>query len=64
MGTVKEDAFCRSHCEDATNVTEEQKLISMHRSSGGKKGREKIYNLKYVEYYQYKPANNDSKTRL
>lgn len=29
-----------------------------------KKRSEKIYNLKYVEYYQYKPANNDSKTGL
>lgn len=42
MGTVQEDAFCRSCCEDATNGIEEQKLISMHRSDREKKGSEKI----------------------
>lgn len=37
MGTVQEDAFHRSCCEGATNVTEEQKFISMHRHDAKKK---------------------------
>lgn len=42
MGTVQEDAFFRSCCEDATSATEDQKLISMHRSNRKKKERRKF----------------------
>lgn len=36
MGRMQEDVFCRICCEGATDVTEDQKVISMHRSEGKK----------------------------